>query len=106
MTLLDNALVLKDGNYYNPNTKSVNFSDNTYYDLSGDGVTTNTILHDENGKVVSYGQLVLNYLWFSNVTLVNTPYYAGSSMRQVNQSDNVYIESLLYDASVMVYRSN
>ena len=60
-------------------------------------MTTNIILYDEIGKVVSYGQLVINNLSYSNVTIVNKPYYAGSSTTEVNQSDNVYIKSVLYE---------
>ena len=97
LTVENGALALSSGTYYNPNSQRIVLSDNSYYDLSGEGITTGITLYDENEKVVAYESLAINHNLFSNVTLSNTPHYVGSSTTALTQSDDEYIKSLLFE---------
>ena len=101
LRIVDGALALESGSYYNPNSDRVIRPDNTYYDLSGGETTAGIVLYDDNDKVVAYESIILTDTLFSNVSPANTPYYAGSSTATASQSSDLYIKSLLYENPVV-----
>ena len=94
LRVVDGALALESGSYYNPNSDRVIRPDNTYYDLSGGDTTAGIVLYDENDKVAAYESITLTDTLFSNVSPANTPYYAGSSTATASQSSDLYINEI------------